>query len=203
MQIVGLIIISLVSLSIEIPKGENWYRSKIVVGVDGSLQKFLINDNEVVIPKIEETSESWKKPLTLNYALFPGDEIKFVMKSDPNIKHSYSETPNFAARIEYEDQRGNSAVFYSNVRTWDCNGDDPKSSGIIGENLAYAYWRIAELGDKAELLWSRNNQEATCYFKIPANLLTTSLQFKPVEKNESEENLTEENENEENKQTST
>ena len=59
------------------------------------------------------------------------------MKSEKTIKHSISETPNFAARIDYDDQRGNTAVFYSNIRTWDCNGDDPKSSGRVGENLAY------------------------------------------------------------------
>ena len=39
------------------------------------------------------------------------------MKSEKTIKHSISETPNFAARIDYDDQRGNSAVFYSNIRT--------------------------------------------------------------------------------------
>ena len=40
------------------------------------------------------------------------------MKSDKTIKYSNSETPNFAARIDYDDQRGNTAVFYSNIRTW-------------------------------------------------------------------------------------
>ena len=186
MNLHHILTLTLIALTIEIPKGENWTKSKIVVAVDGSLQKFLINDNEYVIPEIEETSESWKTPITLEFALFPGDEIKFVMKSEKTIKHSISETPNFAARIDYDDQRGNTAVFYSNIRTWDCNGDDPKSSGRVGENLAYAHWRIAELGNQAELLWSRNSQEATCYFRIPPNLLTTSLQFKPVEKTEEE-----------------
>ena len=193
MNLQHLLLLTILSLTIEIPKGENWTKSKIVIAVEGTLEKFLINDNEYVIPEIEETSESWKTPLNLHFALFPGDEIKLVMKSDNSIKHSISDTPNFAVRIDYNDQRGNTAVFYSNIVTWDCNGDDPVSSGRVGENLAYAHWRIAELGNQAELLWSRNGNEATCYFRVPANLLTTPLQFKPVqesqESEESEENL--------------
>ena len=181
MKYVSILAITLLSLSFSIPITQEWYRSKIVVAVDGRLQKFLINDNEMVLPELPTT---WKTPIILSYALFPGDQIKLVMKSTSEMPRSSSETPNFAARIEYNDQRGNTAVFYSDIKTWDCNGDDPKSSGRVGENLAYAHWRIAELGNQAELLWSRNSQEATCYFRIPPNLLTTSLQFKPVEVNE-------------------
>ena len=179
MKYVSILAITLLSLSFSIPITQEWYRSKIVVAVDGRLQKFLINDNEMVLPELPTT---WKTPIILSYALFPGDQIKLVMKSTSEMPRSSSETPNFAARIEYNDQRGNTAVFYSDIKTWDCNGDDPKSSGRVGENLAYAHWRIAELGNQAELLWSRNSQEATCYFRIPPNLLTTSLQFEPVEK---------------------
>ena len=145
------------------------------------LQKFLINDNEMVLPELPTT---WKTPITLSYALFPGDQIKLVMKSTSEMPRSSSETPNFAARIEYNDQRGNTAVFYSDIKTWDCNGDDPKSSGRVGENLSYAHWRINEVGNRAELLWSRESEEATCYFTIPANLITSPLDFKPVQVNE-------------------
>ena len=123
MNLHHILTLTLIALTIEIPKGQNWAKSKIVIAVEGTLEKFLINDNEYVIPEIEETSESWKTPITLEFALFPGDEIKFVMKSEKTIKHSISETPNFAARIDYDDQRGNTAVFYSNISTWDCNDD--------------------------------------------------------------------------------
>ncbi len=181
MKYVSILAITLLSLSFSIPITQEWYRSKIVVAVDGRLQKFLINDNEMVLPELPTT---WKTPITLSYALFPGDQIKLVMKSTSEMPRSSSETPNFAARIEYNDQRGNTAVFYSDIKTWDCNGDDPKSSGRVGENLSYAHWRINEVGNIAELLWSRESEEATCYFTIPANLITSPLDFKPVQVNE-------------------
>ena len=181
MKYVSILAITLLSLSFSIPITQEWYRSKIVVAVDGRLQKFLINDNEMVLPELPTT---WKTPITLSYALFPGDQIKLVMKSTSEMPRSSSETPNFAARIEYNDQRGNTAVFYSDIKTWDCNGDDPKSSGRVGENLSYAHWRINEVGNRAELLWSRESEEATCYFTIPANLITSPLDFKPVQVNE-------------------
>lgn len=181
MKYVSILAITLLSLSFSIPITQEWYRSKIVVAVDGRLQKFLINDNEMVLPELPIT---WKTPIILSYALFPGDQIKLVMKSTSEMPRSSSETPNFAARIEYNDQRGNTAVFYSDIKTWDCNGDDPKSSGRVGENLSYAHWRINEVGNRAELLWSRESEEATCYFTIPANLITSPLDFKPVQVNE-------------------
>ncbi len=181
MKYVSILAITLLSLSFSIPITQEWYRSKIVVAVDGRLQKFLINDNEMVLPELPTT---WKTPIILSYALFPGDQIKLVMKSTSEMPRSSSETPNFAARIEYNDQRGNTAVFYSDIKTWDCNGDDPKSSGRVGENLSYAHWRINEVGNIAELLWSRESEEATCYFTIPANLITSPLDFKPVQVNE-------------------
>jgi hypothetical protein len=181
MKYVSILAITLLSLSFSIPITQEWYRSKIVVAVDGRLQKFLINDNEMVLPELPTT---WKTPIILSYALFPGDQIKLVMKSTSEMPRSSSETPNFAARIEYNDQRGNTAVFYSDIKTWDCNGDDPKSSGRVGENLSYAHWRINEVGNRAELLWSRESEEATCYFTIPANLITSPLDFKPVQVNE-------------------
>ena len=181
MKYISILAITLLSLSFSIPITQEWYRSKIVVAVDGRLQKFLINDNEMVLPELPTT---WKTPITLSYALFPGDQIKLVMKSTSEMPRSSSETPNFAARIEYNDQRGNTAVFYSDIKTWDCNGDDPKSSGRVGENLSYAHWRINEVGNRAELLWSRESEEATCYFTIPANLITSPLDFKPVQVNE-------------------
>jgi hypothetical protein len=134
MKYVSILAITLLSLSFSIPITQEWFRSKIVVAVDGRLQKFLINDNEMVLPELPTT---WKTPIILSYALFPGDQIKLVMKSTSEMPRSSSETPNFAARIDYDDQRGNTAVFYSNIRTWDCNGDDPKSSRRVGENLAY------------------------------------------------------------------
>lgn len=181
MKYVSILAITLLSLSFSIPITQEWFRSKIVVAVDGRLQKFLINDNEMVLPELPIT---WKTPIILSYALFPGDQIKLVMKSTSEMPRSSSETPNFAARIEYNDQRGNTAVFYSDIKTWDCNGDDPKSSGRVGENLSYAHWRINEVGNRAELLWSRESEEATCYFTIPANLITSPLDFKPVQVNE-------------------
>ena len=181
MKYVSILAITLLSLSFSIPITQEWYRSKIVVAVDGRLQKFLINDNEMVLPELPTT---WKTPIILSYALFPGDQIKLVMKSTSEMPRSSSETPNFAARIDYDDQRGNTAVFYSDIKTWDCNGDDPKSSGRVGENLSYAHWRINEVGNRAELLWSRESEEATCYFTIPANLITSPLDFKPVQVNE-------------------
>jgi hypothetical protein len=181
MKYVSILAITLLSLSFSIPITQEWFRSKIVVAVDGRLQKFLINDNEMVLPELPTT---WKTPIILSYALFPGDQIKLVMKSTSEMPRSSSETPNFAARIEYNDQRGNTAVFYSDIKTWDCNGDDPKSSGRVGENLSYAHWRINEVGNRAELLWSRESEEATCYFTIPANLITSPLDFKPVQVNE-------------------
>ena len=181
MKYVSILAITLLSLSFSIPITQEWYRSKIVVAVDGRLQKFLINDNEMVLPELPTT---WKTPIILSYALFPGDQIKLVMKSTSEMPRSSSETPNFAARIEYNDQRGNTAVFYSDIKTWDCNGDDPKSGGRVGENLSYAHWRINEVGNRAELLWSRESEEATCYFTIPANLITSPLDFKPVQVNE-------------------
>ena len=181
MKYVSILAITLLSLSFSIPITQEWYRSKIVVAVDGRLQKFLINDNEMVLPELPTT---WKTPIILSYALFPGDQIKLVMKSTSEMPRSSSETPNFAARIEYNDQRGNTAFFYSDIKTWDCNGDDPKSSGRVGENLSYAHWRINEVGNRAELLWSRESEEATCYFTIPANLITSPLDFKPVQVNE-------------------
>ena len=174
MKYVSILAITLLSLSFSIPITQEWFRSKIVVAVDGRLQKFLINDNEMVLPELPTT---WKTPIILSYALFPGDQIKLVMKSTSEMPRSSSETPNFAARIEYNDQRGNTAVFYSDIKTWDCNGDDPKSSGRVGENLSYAHWRINEVGNRAELLWSRESEEATCYFTIPANLITSPLDF--------------------------
>ena len=70
MNLQYILTLALIALTIEIPKGENWTKSKIVVAVDGSLQKFLIKYNEYVIPEIEETSESWKTPITLEFALF-------------------------------------------------------------------------------------------------------------------------------------
>ena len=78
------------------------------------------------------------------------------MKSEKTIKHSNSETPNFAARIDYDDQRGNTAVFYSNIRNWDCN-DDVLNQVEELVKIQLIYCRIAELDNQAELLWSRNS----------------------------------------------
>ena len=78
------------------------------------------------------------------------------MKSEKTIKHSISETPNFAARIDYDDQRGNTAVFYSNISNWDCN-DDVLNQVEEFVKIQLMFWRIVELGNQAELLQSRNS----------------------------------------------
>ena len=78
------------------------------------------------------------------------------MKSEKTIKHSISEKPNFAARIDYDDQRGSTAVFYSNISTWDCN-DDVLNQVEELVKIQLMFQRIAELGNQAELLWSRNS----------------------------------------------